>query len=215
VNVSWREVVERLPRFIVRLFAWYLAFTLPWPLVENAYAWAFRACGNALFARFGDDQWARFVPAEEQTGFADTTIRFGYHRMKGEWQFYFSPRTLAFVPTATTAALVFATPAGWRRRTTMLVAALILVHGFITLRIVVVLYTGFAAGSPGRLPEWWTATLSFLWEALCGSTAGCSLVPVVTWLVVLGIAYMHGDPLPQDPQAARARRAERLQNEPA
>jgi len=149
--------------FFVLVLVYCALLLAPWPGLDGAYAAAFRAGGNVVFHRFWfwPEGWVRFVDPDARTavdlppgvrlpaaeGVKDTvmilenrsTPRFlGFLRT--------SSREVGYKPTAVLIALMLATPTSWRRRGKSLLWGLLLVHGFILLRLTVTLVAnGFGA----------------------------------------------------------------------
>ena len=129
--------------FALRFAVIFGLLIIPWPGWNEMYGSYFRGLGQAAFSR---DEGRRLVTFSPNTGATDargldTQITLGNREQvdasgkdlvkKGE----FNTRSIGWVPTALTVALIVATPIPWRRRGWALVGGLVLVHGFILFSI--------------------------------------------------------------------------------
>ena len=175
---------DRLAGFVVRLFAWYLVLTAPWPGLSDRYGDAVRACGNALFGTFGTVGVVRFKAAADLGPSHDTGILFGPKRNPNAWLANASVRRMSYLPTAVTAALVLASPLPWRRRMVALAWGLAFVHLFVLVRLSVTIYYYFVSVSIIELTPYRSSALRLAYEALSESLVPSFVGPAVIWLLV-------------------------------
>lgn len=95
---------------------------LPWPGWNEIYGAYFRAFGQAAFSRQDDQRIVRFQPHEVRHGFSrlDTQMTLGNRALvdnsgKGLAEIVdLDTRSIGWMPTALTMALILATPVPWR-----------------------------------------------------------------------------------------------------
>ena len=115
-----------------------------------------------------------------------------------------------YVPTAVLVALMLATPIAWRRKWRALALGLLLVQGFVALRVGVALLAGFSRVGLGdrRLLDVSPAAVWGLKRAdqiLAGDLHMTYIAPLLIWILV--VVRFHGA-MPWRPQALPAADAE-------
>jgi hypothetical protein len=194
-------------KFAGLLLLYWAVLLAPWPGVERGYARLFRAVGNVAFARFwfwpegsvrffdpeappkGLPSWLESrVPKAE--GELDTVMAMENSRALGDVSFLrTSSRLIGFMPPAILLGLVLATPTAWKRRLVALAWGMVLVHGFILLRVTLKLAAdGFSGEKAVALfhpgPFWWKIIAS-LRTVLHEDPTVTFVVPVFIWFVLL------------------------------
>lgn len=101
-----------------------------------------------------------------------------------------SARMVGYTPTAVIVALFLATPAAWRRRLIGLGIGLVLVHGYIFVRLAIDLATGewgFGSAKPYalfKLSDFWSGVLTRVSEVVAENPTVYLGVCVFFWLLV-------------------------------
>jgi len=99
-----------------------------------------------------------------------------------------SSRYVGYMPMATLAAFILATPAKWRRRGIAFLWGLLFIHVFVILRLTLMLAVGFN-GTKGyslfQLTPFWSKTLGYLENILQDDPTVSFVVPAFLWLVLL------------------------------
>ena len=183
----------------------YTVLMAPWPGFERGYAYAFRAGGNAVFARFWfwGDGVVRFkdltslkagdlapgTPAIRAVGTKDTLMELRSRAAPGSIGYLrTSSRYIGYSPTVLVIALILATPIPWSRRLRAATWGLLLVHGFIALRVSLTLAAngfgadkGYALFHPGPFLR---GVLSRAELILSDDPTVTFMVPVFIWFLV-------------------------------
>lgn len=176
-----------LAGFVICLLMIYGVFCIPWPGVRQAYAALYRGAGNGLFGSFGAEGVVRFRP--EQTGQERFDSEIQVHK-RGNPTFSTIPHDsirAGYLPTAETIALILATPVPWRRRWKALAYGVVLVNGFVALRLGIILLSLFSVEQPWGLYQpgpFWTKVLARVIDFLAVFPTCSFLVPVLIWALV-------------------------------
>jgi hypothetical protein len=93
-------------------------------------------------------------------------------------------RSIGWVPTALTMALILATPIPWRRRGAALAGGLVLVHCFILFSLQAWIWDNSSDVSLMRLSGFWQEVAGELDYALINQLGASFSVPVVIWILV-------------------------------
>ncbi len=186
--------------------------------LADAYACLFRAGGNVAFSRyiFWGDGSVCFVdlrlpraqlfaeidrntfgmlPLKTQLlkpkGAFDTLMLLkNRSKKKGFGMLRTSSRMVGYTPTAVIVALFLATPTVWRRRLWGLLIGLVLVHGYIFVRLSIDLATGewgFGSSKPYALfslGDFWSGILTRVSEVVAENPTVYLGVSVFLWLLV-------------------------------
>jgi len=148
----------RLLWFVLRVALLYLGLSLLWPAIEPGYARGFRHAGQVLFGNgvFGKSVSARFRDFPERPHQdVKVVLRSSDHPGKQAFVGINSER-IAWFPTSFFLALLLATPGLLSRRWWRLPVGLLLVHGFVALRVYLALLLAFATrfGPRPALEPW-------------------------------------------------------------
>ncbi len=185
--------------------------------LADAYAHMYRAGGNIAFSRyvFWGNGSVRFVdlrlpraklfaevdrntygmlpmstPILKQKGAFDTLMLLKNRTMGDFGMLRTSSRMVGYTPTAVILALFLATPTAWRRRLVGLLIGLLLVHGYIFIRLSIDLATGeWGLGSAKpyelfSLGEFWSGILTRVSEVVAENPTVYLGVSVFLWLLV-------------------------------
>jgi hypothetical protein len=174
-------------RFVV-IFGLLIA---PWPGWNQAYARYFQSFGQWAFDASGDSgRKVIFAPAGGAIPDLDTRVTLentalanssGQIPARGT---ELDSRSIGWVPTALTIALVLASPVPWGRRLGALAAGLALIHVFIYVSLLSWVWNESTEVSLLSLSTFWKQALDELTYALINQL-GCSFsIPVVIWILV-------------------------------
>ena len=124
--------------FLLRFVAIFGLLIVPWPGWNQAYSHYFQSLGQMVFNPSGETRrMVVFAPASGKIPGMDTRLTLENAELadstgKGLVEATeLDSRSIGWVPTALTAALVLATPIPWRRRLIALAGGLVLIHLFI------------------------------------------------------------------------------------
>ena len=178
--------------FLSRFVLIYGLLILPWPGWNDLYSHYFRTLGRMAFSREHDRRIILFEPYHAEHDFTplDSEMIMGNRDTvdpSGQGlssTLDLDTRSIGWIPTALTLALILATPVPWRRRGWALVWGLLLIHGFILFS----LQTWIWDASPGIS----LSTLSLFWQGIADdleytfiTQLGASFsVPVLIWILV-------------------------------
>ena len=183
-----REIVGFLCRFVC-VYALLLA---PWPGGDELYGAYFRAMGEMVFARESGNRIVLFEFHPVQHGFTtlNTRMTMGNRALvdstgKGPAAMVeLDTRSIGWVPTALTIALILASPIPWRRRALALLAGLILVHAFILLTIQAWIWNHAPDLSLATTTPFWSVVTDGLEYTLLTQLGASFSVPVLIWILV-------------------------------
>jgi hypothetical protein len=154
--------------------------------VSTAYVSVYCAAGNYVFGVFEPAARVRFTAAasgHEQAG-TDVAVELTNRRTGFSYSILTNSRFMGYVPTALVAALILATPLGWRRRGRALLWGLLAINAFIAVRLLLSVLTALSGQSPLALfspGPWLSACLRALFTLLVVSSAGAFVVPLIVW----------------------------------
>jgi hypothetical protein len=165
---------------------------LPWPGWNELYGEYFRALGQMAFSREGDTRIVRFEPHELQHGFSSLNTRMtlanrdlvdssGNGRVE---MVDLDTRSIGWVPTALTVALILATPVSWRRRGRALLWGLLLIHCFILFSLQTWIWDESPDLSLTTLSPFWKTVADDLEYTLVTQLGASFSVPVLIWILV-------------------------------
>jgi len=166
---------------------------LPWPGWNELYGQGFRAIGNVVFAGDGEKRVLYFEAHRQTKGFSavDTRITIGNRDLvdstgKGlAAMLGLDTRSVGWIPTALTIALIMATPIPWRRRIWALLWGLILINGFILFSVAIYIWNESTTVSLVTLSPFWKQVADGLEYTLVAQMGISFSVPVLIWIAVL------------------------------
>ena len=182
------SILGAVTRFIV-IFG---LLTLPWPGWNEIYSGYFQALGQAAFSRQDDPRIVLFQPHHVKHGFSslDTRLTLGNRALvdadgKGLAEMTdLDTRSLGWLPTALTMALILATPVPWRQRAWALLWGLLLVHAFILFSLQVWIWNQSPALSLIDLSPFSKTIVDDLQYTLITQMGASFSVPIVIWILV-------------------------------
>jgi hypothetical protein len=132
----WRDPITL---FALRFALIFGLLIFPWTGWNEAYGNYFRGLGQAAFSRDEGNRIVLFAPNDGPANSRGLGTRIslanrGHVDSSGKALLksaQLDTRSIGWVPTALTVALIVATPISWRRRAWALAGGLILVHSFI------------------------------------------------------------------------------------
>ncbi len=177
-----------IARFFFRVLLFYgLLALVPWTGLFEGYSAFSRAAGNAVFGSFGSGGMVRFRPLPEASGGMDTEIAIRNVRSPVVGRLPHSNRFSGYLPTVETAALILATPIAWPRRWKALLWGMLLINGFVALRIWITLLRGFSMDQPCALyhpSPFWREALTHLYNYVAISPTCSFVIPALIWILV-------------------------------
>ena len=173
--------------FVIRLLMIYGVLCIPWPGVRRGYAALYRSAGNFLFGSFGSEGVVRLRPAHTGQGRFDSEIQVHKRGSPSTGTIPHESIMTGYLPMAETIALVLATPIPWRRRWKALLYGVLLVNGFVALRMCIRLLYWFSVEQPWALYKpglFWNKVLARVYEFIAVAPTCTFLVPVLIWILV-------------------------------
>lgn len=163
--------------FALRFLLVYGALMALWPLVSGSYREFLRTGGDFLFGSSGS---VRFQILPQPEGMDDSRI-FVRQGDSSQWMWInFSTKHVGYASTAVLAALVLATPFPWSRRVVALGCGYLLLHGFIALRVLILI----GAGTTNVPDTVWNRTLGTGLQLLATGQAVSYIAPILIGLLV-------------------------------
>jgi hypothetical protein len=178
--------------FVFRFAVIYGLLIVPWPGWNDLYGRYFESLGEMAFAREGGKGVVHFEPHPLQHGFTSLTSQMTVHnpdpdlppgRIKAE-MVGLDTRSIGWVPTALTLALILATPIPWTRRIRALLVGLILIHAFILFSLQACIWNKSADLSITTLTPFWKYVVDGLDYTLMTQLGASFSVPVIIWILV-------------------------------
>lgn len=186
--MSTRQIISALVRFAL-IFG---LLIIPWPYWNQIYSSYFRALGQATFSLQDDQRIVRFEPKHVQHGFSslDTQMTLSNRALidsSGNGSgvtIDLDTRSIGWLPTALTMALILATPVPWRQRAWALLWGLVLVHAFILFSLQVWIWDESTAVSLLDLSPAWQTIMDDLEYTLITQLGASFSVPILIWILV-------------------------------
>jgi hypothetical protein len=159
---------------------------------NELYSSYFRALGEAAFTRQDDQRVVLFDSKHEQHGFSslDTEMILGNRSLADSSgsglaeTVNLDTRSIGWMPTALTMALILATPVSWRQRAWALLWGLLLIHAFILFSLQVWIWDESPAVSLITLSPFWQTVLDDLEYTLLTQLGASFSVPILIWILV-------------------------------
>ncbi len=182
-----------IPGFLVRFVLVFGLLIVPWPGWSEFYAEGFRAAGNAVFARADKGYLLHFQSNQptQRSSAVDTQIIIGNRRLadssgKGPAALLdLNTRSVGWLPTALTIALIMATPVQWRRRSWALLWGMLLINLFILFSVAVFIWNESTTVSLVTLSPVWKQIADALEYTLISQLGISFSLPVLIWVAVL------------------------------
>jgi len=178
-------------RFLLRFVVIFGLLIAPWPGLNEAYSRYFQSLGQMAFNPAGEiRRMVVFSPASGKIPGLDTRLTLENAELadaSGQGRVECSEidtRSIGWVPTALTVALVLATPIPWKRRLTALAGGLALIHLFIFFSLQAWVWNNSAGLSLLTLSSFEQRVLDELNYALMNQLGISFTVPVVIWTLV-------------------------------
>ncbi len=178
---------KKIAGFVFRLVLFYGLLVAPWPGLQQAYSTVYRGACNAIFGSFGSGGVVRFGPSAKGRPGTHAEITVRNVRSPTVATTSHSIRFTGYLPAAEVLALILATPIPWSRRWKALVWGMILVNGFVLLRVWITLLYWFSRDQPWALyhpSPFWSKFIGGLFEFASVSPACSFVVPVLIWILV-------------------------------
>ncbi|MBI1825905.1 MAG: hypothetical protein HY287_16235 [Planctomycetes bacterium] len=176
--------------FFATLCVIYAIWLAWWPWLGPAYRNVFSTLGVSVVGSVGESGHVRFTAPEKIGHESDVLLVLENAKKPGsQGRLPISSRTIGYLPTGFTLALIIATPTAWHRRLWSLFWGLVLISLFVGLNLwlqVADHFSGpasdpFFAYHPG---PFWRATLTIMLKVLSKSPVTTYIAPVFIWLIV-------------------------------
>jgi hypothetical protein len=179
-------------KFLLRFVLIFGLLIVPWPGWNQVYAHYFQGLGQMAFSREEGKRAVVFSPTDGSSNAAglDTRVTLANRDLldaggKGLMKrTEINSRSIGWVPTALTLALIGATPISWWRLLWALVGGLILVHGFILFSLQAWIWNNSPDVSLLNLPTFWKTVADDLDYELMNQLGASFTVPVLIWVLV-------------------------------
>jgi len=183
---------HRLVAILVRFALIFGLLIYPYRGLDEGYASYFRLLGTMVFDRDGDARVVRFEAHEIQHGFSILSTQMlvanrGTVDANGRGKVLLvdlDTRSIGWIPTALTIALVLATPIPWRRSVWALFWGLVLIHIFILFSLQVAIWDQWAELSFYAASPLWQKIVNALYYTLITQMGASFAAPVVIWIAV-------------------------------
>jgi hypothetical protein len=177
---------------IARFAIIFAVFISPWPGIDELYSRYFMALGTAFFSSDDGRRLVEFRSHELVHGFSklDVQMIVGNRDLadssgKGQVrESEFDARSIGYIPTALTLALILSTPLAWRRRLLSLLYGLVLVNALILLSLQVRIWEVSPDLSLLTLSPFWKRVVDELDYALVTQIGVSFSAPVAIWILV-------------------------------
>ena len=178
--------------FLVWFFVLYGLLIFPWPGWNNTYARIFDAMGNLAFSHLGGSCLVDFHLHETQHNFTTLSaqIEMTNHAQVDSTgkspgvQIEVDSRSIGWVPTALTAALILASPVPWRRRAWAFALGMVLINIFIMGSIWVWMWDVGPQIELYTFSPFWNEVADDLVYILINQLGASFSVPLVIWIFV-------------------------------
>lgn len=178
--------------FLGRFVLIYGLLILPWPGWNDLYGHYFRTLGRMAFSRENDRRIILFdvqhvehdfstLDSEMIMGNRDTVDSSGQGLSS---TIDLDTRSIGWIPTALTIALILATPVPWHRRGWALLWGLLLVHGFILFSLQTWIWDASPGISLSTLSPFWQGIADDLEYTFVTQLGASFSVPVLIWILV-------------------------------
>lgn len=177
--------------FLLRFVVLFGLLIAPWPGWNQAYSRYFQSLGQMAFSSpGGSERKIMFEPAKGEYPGLDTRVTLENTALAANGDrncaraTELDSRSISWVPTALTVALVLATPISPRRRLAALAGGLVLVHLFIFLSLQSWVWNNSPGVSLLTLSGFWKQAADELNYVLIDQLGASFSVPVVIWILV-------------------------------
>jgi hypothetical protein len=183
---------KQIPGAILRFVVIFGLLVIPWPGWNEFYSSYFRALGQAAFSRQDDQRVVLFQPHHVQHGFSslDTDMTLGNSALADNAgnglaeTLTLDTRSIGWMPTALTMALILATPVPWKQRGWALLWGFVLIHAFILFSLQVWIWDESPALSLMTMPSFLQSILDKMEYALITQMGVSFSVPILIWILV-------------------------------
>jgi hypothetical protein len=182
--------LKAIAKFALLFAATYTILIIPWPGFDPMYGNYFRAFGAMVFSHEGRQE-VTFAPSVlPPAPNLDTKISLGNRDLGANdgklihVQTDFDSRSIGWVPTALTVALIVATPIPFRRRLGALAGGLVLVHAFILLTLQSWIWNNAAAVGLATYSDFGKQIADALSYSLMDQIGASFSIPVLIWILV-------------------------------
>lgn len=176
--------------FFAKVILLYALLRISWPAVQGVYRAAFCASGTFVFRPFGVGR-VQFEPlptppAGRDPYDAQAVLENVRTRARGTMPM--NSRLMGYLPTAFVAALIVATPVGWRRRAWGLLAGVAVMSGFAGFELWLRLLDAFSDASTlaqYTFPPWGRSFLLVVLKVIGMSPVTAYITPIFIWVLLM------------------------------
>lgn len=178
-------------KFAVLFGFTYVLLIIPWPGFDRLYSEYFRAFGATIFSRNEGPEVVGFAASQSpEAPNLDTQVTLG-NRGSAESmassvqaKTNLDSRSIGWIPTALTVALIVATPISLRRRAWALAGGLVLVHLFIILTLQSWIWNNAPTVGLMTMSDFGKQVTDALSYCLVNQLGASFSIPVLIWIVV-------------------------------
>jgi len=176
--------------FVLKLAIVYGILLIPWPGVMAAYRAAYCAGGNIFFRTLGGTGRVYFTPKEQTVAKdkdKDVSARLENIATRAAGIMEMNSRSMGYLPTSFTIALIVAAPLPWKRRTIGLLWGMALISVFVSVELwlrLVNVFSNSDAMAVYSFGPFWKGTVVVLVKVLSMSPVTAYIAPVVIWALV-------------------------------
>ncbi len=189
--MNGKAELKAIAKFGLLFAVLYTILIIPWPGFDRLYSGYFRAMGTLVFFREGGNEEVTFSPSVAPLApNLDTQFRLGNRdtgAMGGKLVHVktdIDSRSIGWVPTALTIALILATPIPLRRRLWSLAGGLVLVHVFVLFTLQSWIWNNSAAVGLVTFSDFGKQMADALNYTLMSQLGASFSIPVLIWILV-------------------------------
>jgi hypothetical protein len=188
----WKLSPKQIIGPVLRFGVIFGLLIFPWSGWNQLYSSYFRALGTAAFSRDNDQRIVYFEPHAVQHGFSslDTLVTLGNRALADSngnarvKEIDLDTRSLGWMPTALTMALILATPVPWRQRAWALAWGMLLIHAFILFSLQVWIWDESTDLSLADISPFLQTVMDNLEYTLITQLGASFSVPLLIWILV-------------------------------
>ncbi len=181
--------VKRIVVFFALTVLFYALLWIPWPPLQQGYAFLYRGAGDLAFRTFGGAGRVYFeaispVPTGKDAKDTVAVLVNVKSGVKGTMEM--NSRLMGYLPTAFVVALILATPVPWRRRGWALLGGVILMSAFAGLELALRLLDAFSDANPLAVftfGPWTKGALLIFLNVIGMSPVTAYIAPIFVWIV--------------------------------
>lgn len=190
------NIKQLIKSFCIFILA-YVLMMIPWSGLETAYSRFYKSGAAFLFESFGSKTFVRFfqsdnLPYDIMIGFYDASQPTSDGKIKAFKGIFHSSHYGAYIYIVFVISLILATPISLKRKIWALFKAVILLHCFFAVSmLVLILYTfALTPNSPVVFDPFWKNVLVYIHEGLLKYMFFSFVISIFIWFIV---SFRHAD----------------------